>query len=277
MPIVHAIVLGITQGLSEFLPISSSGHLLLVPWVFGWTDFAGRADLEKTFDVALHIGTLIGAVWYFRHDIVTFVRAWLRSVRERRIEGDAARMAWLIGLTAIPGALVGAAFQSPIEEHLGQKWLIATMLIVFGLVLLWADRLRGYRAANDFRLRDAVILGTVQAIALQPGVSRSGSTITGARVLRFDRDGAARLSFLMSLPITAGAVVYKGAELVADGGMPPGFGPAFFWGVVASAITGFIAVWGTLRFVRTRTFAPFVVYRVLAGLGVFALLASSIR
>lgn len=276
MPILHAIVLGITQGLSEFLPISSSGHLLLVPWVFGWHDFAGRADLEKTFDVALHIGTLVGAVWYFRHDIASFVRAWLRSVRDRRIEGDAARMAWLIGLTAIPGALVGAAFQSPIEEHLGQKWLIATMLIVFGIVLLWADRLRGYRAANDFRFRDAVILGAVQAIALQPGVSRSGATITGARVLHFDRDAAARLSFLMSLPITAGAVVYKGAELVRDG-MPPGFAPAFFWGIAASAVTGFAAVWGTLRFVRTRTFTPFVAYRVLAGLGVFALLASPLR
>jgi undecaprenyl-diphosphatase len=278
VPIVHAIVLGITQGLSEFLPISSSGHLLLVPWLFGWDDFAARADLEKTFDVALHIGTLVGAVVYFRHDLVTFARAGLRSLRERRASDDPSRMAWLLLVTAVPGAVVGGLFDRPIEEHLGQEWLIATMLIVFGLVLLWADRLTGYRAANDFRLRDALLMGTAQAVALQPGVSRSGATITAGRWLRFDRDGAARLSFLMSLPVTAGAVLYKGAKLfLSDGGIPAGFGPAFAWGVVASGITGFVAIWGTLRYVRTRTFTPFVVYRVALGVLVYVLLVTSVR
>ena len=279
MPILHAIVLGITQGLSEFLPISSSGHLLVVPWLFGWHDFSGSAaDLEKTFDVALHLGTLVGAIAYFRGDLAAFTKAGLRSIRIRRVDDDTARMAWLLLVSAVPGAVIGALFDSWIEEHLGQIWLIATMLIVFGIVLLAADRLEGHRPTAEFSLRDALLMGTAQAVAFQPGVSRSGMTITAGRWLRFNRDGAARLSFLMSLPITAGAVLYKGVKLfVADGGIPAGFGPAFGWGVVTSGITGFVAIWGTLRYVRTRTFTPFVAYRVVAGLAVYGLLLSTFR
>lgn len=278
MPILHAIVLGITQGLSEFLPISSSGHLLVVPWLFGWHDFSGSAaDLEKTFDVALHLGTLVGAIAYFRGDLAAFTKAGLRSIRIRRVDDDTARMAWLLLVSAVPGAVIGALFDSWIEEHLGQIWLVGAMLIVFGFVLLLADRLHGHRPTGEFSLRDALIMGTAQAVAFQPGVSRSGMTITAGRWLRFNRDGAARISFLMSLPITAGAVLYKGAKLAADGGIPAGFGPAFFWGVVASGVTGFVAIWGTLHYVRTRTFTPFVVYRVLAGLTILGLLASTFR
>lgn len=278
MPILHAIVLGVTQGLSEFLPISSSGHLLLVPWLFGWRDFVGpAADLEKTFDVALHLGTLVGAVAYFWGDLRAFATAGVRSIATRRIDDDTTRMAWLLLISAIPGAVVGGLFDSWIADHLGQVWLIGVMLIVFGLVLLLADRLRGYRPATEFGLRDAVVMGAAQALALQPGVSRSGFTITAGRWLRFDRDAAARISFLMAIPITAGAALYKGAKLVADGGIPPGFGGAFFWGVVTSGITGFVAIWGTLRYVRTRTFTPFVVYRVALGIAVLALAASSFR
>jgi len=277
VPIVHAITLGVTQGLSEFLPISSSGHLILVPWLFGWHDFVRQPHLEKTFDVALHAGTFVGAVAYFRHDIVAFARAGWRSIRTRAIEGDTDRIAWLLLLSAVPGAVIGALFETTIEDKLGKIWLIATMLIVFGFVLLVADRLKGYREGNDFRFRDAVIMGVVQAAALQPGVSRSGVTITAGRALRFNRDGAARLSFLMSLPIIGGAALYKGLKMVKDGGIPAGFGPAFAWGTAASAVTGFIAVWFLLRLIRRSTFTPFVVYRVLAGVAVLAVLASSFR
>ena len=277
MPIVHAIALGVTQGLSEFLPISSSGHLILVPWLFGWHDFLRQPHLEKTFDVALHAGTFVGAVAYFRQDIAAFARAGWRSMRTRSITGDADRMAWLLLLSALPGALIGAAFETTIEDKLGKIWLIATMLIVFGLVLLVADRLSGYREANDFRLRDAVIMGALQAAALQPGVSRSGVTITAGRALRFNRDGATRISFLMSLPIIGGAALYKGLKVMKEGGIPAGFGPAFAWGTAASALTGFIAVWFLLRLVRRQTFTPFVVYRVLAGIAVLSILASSFR
>jgi undecaprenyl-diphosphatase len=267
VPIIHAIVLGITQGLSEFLPISSSGHLRLVPWLFGWDDFAGRVSLEKTFDVALHLGTLIGALAYFRADVVRYARAGLR--RDARDTTDG-RLAWLLVLSTIPAALTAALLADVIERKTGYIWLIATMLIVFGLVLGWADRRPGVRTLDEVRPRDAVLMGVGQALALQPGVSRSGVTMTAGRLGGLGRDGAARFAFLMSLPITAGALVFKGMDVVSEG-IPDGFTAPFVWGIVASGITGWFAVWGTLRLIRTRTFTPFVVYRVVAGVAVLAL------
>lgn len=268
MPIVHAIALGITQGLSEFLPISSSGHLRLVPWLFGWDDFAGRAPLEKTFDVALHLGTLIGAIAYFRKDVIRYARAGLR--RDARDTSDG-RLAWLLVASTIPAAITGALFADVIEDKTGYIWLIATMLIAFGVALGWADRRTGERGIEDVRLRDALLMGAGQAVALQPGVSRSGVTMTAGLLGGLGRDGAARFAFLMSLPITAGALLFKGVEVAADGGVPDGFAAPFVWGVVASGITGWLAVWGTLRLIRTRTFAPFVLYRVVVGVGVLVL------
>jgi undecaprenyl-diphosphatase len=274
VPILHAIVLGVVQGLTEFLPVSSSGHLLLTPWLFGWHDFGGNASFEKTFDVALHLGTLVGAVAYFRKDLLAMLRAVLAPARQEL--ADERRLAWLLVLSAVPGAIIGGLFETPIEHRLGKIWLIAVMLIVFGLLLLWADRLRGHRPIDTFRVRDAVLMGAAQAIALQPGVSRSGVTITVGRKLGFDRDAVARLSFLMSLPIIAGAVVYKGAKLLKDG-FPHDMTWPFISGIVASGITGYAAVWLVLRLVRTRSFTPFVIYRVLAGATVLGLLASSFR
>jgi len=278
IPILHAIVLGITQGLSEFLPISSSGHLILVPWLFGWKELLGpaNAELNKTFDVALHAGTLVAIIGYFRRELGRLAVAGITSVRERAIRTPDERMAWLLVLSAVPGALVGVALESVINEKLGQIWLIAVMLIVFGLVLSVADKLPGHRKDMDYGRREALIMGTAQAVALSPGVSRSGITITAARWLGFERDAAARLSFLMSLPITAGAVLFKGAKLAVNG-LPPGTAGPFFWGIVASAVTGIAAVALVLRVVRTRTFRPFVVYRLVAGVAVLAILASPLR
>lgn len=270
MPILHAIALGITQGLSEFLPISSSGHLRLVPWLFGWDDFAGQASLEKTFDVALHLGTLIGAIAYFRSDVVRYARAGLRRDAGQTVDG---RMAWVLVASAIPAGVTGALFADVIERKTGYIWLIATMLIVFGLVLGWADRRSGSRTFDEVRLRDALLMGAGQAVALQPGVSRSGVTMTVGRLAGLGRDGAARFAFLMSLPITAGALVFKGADVFGEGGIPDGFAAPFLWGIVASGITGWLAVWGTLRLIRTRSFGPFVVYRLVVGLGVLVLYA----
>lgn len=263
MPVLHAIVLGIVQGLSEFLPISSSGHLRLVPWLLGWHDFSGQLRLERTFDVALHLGTLVGAVAYFWRDLVQL------AFRERRL-------GLVLLASTMPAALVGAIFSDSLDGLARHEWLIGVLLVVFGLVLLWADRLGGDRVRDDLRLRDAVVIGAVQAAALVPGVSRSGATITAARYQRFDRDAAARISFLMSLPIIGGALLWESRRLVSDG-MPPGFGAAFAWGIVTSAVTGYLAVWGTLRLVRTRSFTPFVVYRVLVGLAVVVIAASSLR
>ncbi len=279
IPVLHAIVLGIVQGLSEFLPISSSGHLILVPWLFGWTELTGsaNADFNRTFDVALHLGTFVGAAAYFRADIARLARAAWTSVRARRVDTPDQRLAWLLALSAVPGATVGALLESTIGDHLGQIWLIAVLLIVFGLVLLVADRLPGDRDAEQFHFRDAAVMGMCQAAALVPGVSRSGVTITAGRFLGFQRDAAARISFLMSLPIIAGAGVYQGAQVVAEGGLPAGTLPAFAWGMVASAVTGALAVWLVLRVVRTRSFLPFVIYRVLVGLAVLGLLATNFR
>lgn len=270
MPILHAIVLGITQGLSEFLPISSSGHLRLVPWLFGWDDFAGNEHLHKTFDVALHLGTLVGALAYFRADVVRYAKAGLRRDARETTDG---RLAWMLVASTIPAAITGALFADVIEEKTGYIWLIATMLVVFGLVLAWADRRPGFRHLEDMRLRDAMFMGVGQAVALQPGVSRSGVTMTAGRLTGLGRDGAARFAFLMSLPITAGALLFKAVDVVDGGGIPDGFVAPFAWGIVASGITGWLAVWGTLRLIRTRTFTPFVVYRVVAGLAVLALYA----
>ena len=270
MPILHAIVLGITQGLSEFLPISSSGHLRLVPWLFGWDDFSGHANLEQTFDVALHLGTLVGAVAYFRRDLVRYVVAGFTEPRST--DG---RLAWFLLASSIPAAITGALLESTFDDLADAEWLIGVLLVVFGLVLLWADRLHGHRSRDEYGRRDALLTGTAQALALAPGVSRSGVTITAARWLGFDRDAAARLSFLMSLPIIAGALAFKSLDVVGD--FPSDFTGAFVWGIVASGATGWLAVWATLRIVRTHTFTPFVVYRVAAGTAVIIVAATGLR
>ena len=253
MPILHAIVLGIVQGLSEFLPISSSGHLVIVPWLFGWHELDNNLDLKRTFDVALHMGTFVGAVVYFRKDIWRFI------FQDRRT-------GWLLVLASVPAAAIGALLDTVVEEQLSAEWLIGVMLIVFGLVLWWADRLPERRGESDFGPRPALLMGMAQAAALQPGVSRSGVTISAARALGFDRDAAARLSFLMSIPIIAGAALYEGLKVVRDGGLPAGTEAPFVWGVLSSAVTGFIAIWFLLKLIRSRGFAPLVIYRVLLGL-----------
>ncbi len=272
MSIVHAIVLGVVQGLAEYLPISSSGHLILVPWLLGWNDFAGDESLKKAFDVALHLGTLVGAVAYFRSDIARLVRAAI--VGPTCKDG---RLAWLIVLSAVPAAISGALLADTIEENTEQVWLVAVMLIVGALALAWADGVLGRRSIDEVSTRDAAVMGLGQALALQPGVSRSGVTITLGRYMGLGRDAAVRFAFLMSLPITAAALVYKAVDVNAQGGVPPGMRAAFLWGIVASAVTGYIAVWGMLKLVATRSFASFVLYRLVLGLAVLALVATPVR
>ena len=272
MSIFHAIILGITQGLSEYLPISSSGHLIIVPWLFGWDDFAGNESLEKTFDVALHLGTLVGAVAYFRHDIVRLTKA--AFTRPRSSDG---RLGWLVVVSSLPAAVTGALFADAIEENTNQLWLIAVMIIVGALLLALADGVRGKRTIDEVSLSDALAMGVGQALALQPGVSRSGVTITVGRFMGLGRDGAARFAFLMSLPITTGALLFKWFDVQGDGGIPAGFRAPFVWGIVASGVTGYIAVWGTLKLIRTHSFLPFVVYRLVLGVSILLMLATPFR
>jgi undecaprenyl-diphosphatase len=280
VPILHAIVLGLVQGLSEFLPISSSGHLILVPWLLGWNDFAGyegAESIEKAFDVSLHIGTLIAVVAYFRRELAVYIREGVLMVvrrdRPRTVEG---RIAWLLLLATVPAAIVGAVFEQQIDEHLGEPWIIGVSMIVFGLLLWWADQQKGDRPLDDLSTADAVKVGAAQALALNPGTSRSGITITAARWVGFDRDSAARLSFLMSVPVIAGAVLFKAVKLANDG-IPDGLVWPMIAGIVTSAIAGWFAVWGTLKLLRTQTFLPFVIYRVLLGVAVLGIAASSWR
>ncbi len=277
MPVLHAIVLGIVQGLSEFLPISSSGHLILVPELLDWRELSNHPELNKTFDVALHIGTLVAAVWYFRRDIGRYIVAAVHSIRTRSIRTTDERIAWLLAISTVPGAIVGATLGSTIDEELGDPILIGVMLIVFGVVLWFADRLSGSRVETEFRTRDAIIMGVAQAVALQPGVSRSGVTMSAARWLHFDRESAARLSFLMSIPIIAGAALYKAIKVATGNGIPDDFVEPMIWGTLASAVSGFIAIAGLLRLLNRGTFAPLVIYRVALGIGVIIVFATGVR
>jgi undecaprenyl-diphosphatase len=276
MPLIQAILLGIVQGLTEFLPISSSGHLLLLPWGLGWEELES-ASLKKSFDVALHLGTLIAVIGYFRRDLLRYAVAGAGCLvhRRRPVQTDE-RLAWLLVLATIPAVLVGLVLESFIEEALGSPVVIGVSLIGFGLLLWWADRSTGVRPVEEMRLRDALLVGMAQTLALNPGTSRSGITMTAARRAGFGRDAAARISFLMSVPITAGAVTYKLAQLAREG-VPEGFVEPMIWGILTSAVAGWLAVWGTIRLVRTHTFVVFVIYRVALGTIVLAVVAGGWR
>ena len=275
MSILQAIVLGLVQGATEFAPVSSSGHLILVPWIFGW-EAIGDADLQKTFDVALHLGTLLGAVIYFRRDIARYLRAWIRSIRARRLSTPDERIAWALVIGTIPGAIVGFLLEDVIQEELGAPWLIAVMLVVFGVVLVVVDRVaRSDRVFDTIGPRTGLALGTAQALALQPGVSRSGVTITAARALGLDRESAARFSFLLSLPIIAGAGLYKAIDVAGTG--LQGYGAEFVAGMVSAAISGFAVIWWLLRYLQRHDFMVFLWYRVALAALVFLLILTGAR
>jgi undecaprenyl-diphosphatase len=276
MPIIHAIVLGLVQGLSEFLPISSSGHLIFVPWLFGWNDFDSDS-VQKAFDVALHIGTLAAVCIYFRRDLLIYIRDGWRALRSRgRRATPEGRLAWLLLLATLPAAAVGAVFEKQIDEQLGRIPLIAVSLIVFGLLLGWADRLPGKREIESMDGRDALIIGAAQVLSLNPGTSRSGITITAGRMQTFTRETAARISFLMAIPVTAGAALFKVGKLVKDG-IPDGLAVPMIVGILTSGVAGWVAVAGLLRYVRTHSFTPFVIYRVVLGVALLIVAVTGLR
>jgi len=276
MPIFHAIVLGLVQGLTEFLPVSSSGHLLLVPWLMGWNDFAD-VSVEKAFDVALHLGTLIAVAGYFRKDLSKYIQDGLRMVFQRqRPSTPEGRLAWLLVVASIPAALFGAVFGNWVDENLGKPVIIGVSLMVFALVLAWADRRRGERDFSQMSRRDAGLIGMAQVLALNPGTSRSGISISAARLLGFDRDSAVRFSFLLSIPVTAGAVLVKLTKLLNDG-VPDGLAMPMLIGIVTAGLSGWLAVAGLLRLIKTQTFNAFVIYRLAAGMAVVVIAASAWR
>ncbi|MDQ5873925.1 MAG: undecaprenyl-diphosphatase UppP [Actinomycetota bacterium] len=275
MGILQAIVLGLVQGATEFAPVSSSGHLILVPWIFGWM-LIGDTDVKKSFDVALHMGTLLGALIYFRRDVARYAVAWFRSIAARRMSTPDERIAWALVVGTIPGAIAGALFENVIQERLGAPWLIAVMLVAFGLLLVFVDRrARSDRTFDSIGPKEGLLLGTAQALALQPGVSRSGVTMTAARAMGLDRESAARFSFLLSLPIIAGAGAYKAVDLAQTG--LQGHAAEFVAGIVASAISGFVVIWGLLRYLKRHDFTVFLWYRVAVATVVVVLILANIR
>jgi undecaprenyl-diphosphatase len=276
LSVLQAAVLGLTQGVSEFLPISSSGHLIAVPWAFGWKDVYCAKEGNKLFDVALHMGTFVGAAVYLRRDLWSLVTAWFASVRARAVRNPRERLAWYLVLSAIPGALAGAAFENVITEHLGQPWQIAVFLAVFGVVLWWVDRRAPQRTGyEDMSGTQAGAMAAAQAVALMPGVSRAGITITAARATGVSRDAAARFSFLMSLPIILGAGLYSALSL-GDAGTG-GQGAQFAVGVLFSAVSGGLAVFGVLSFLRRHSFGAFAAYRVAAAVLMLLLIVTNVR
>ena len=276
MSALEALLLGIVQGLTEFLPISSSGHLILVPWLQEYHFLQDNEAFNKTFDVALHAGTLAAVLIYLRAEIVRLLRALWGSVRRRAVGGAEERLAWAIVVGTIPAVIAGGLGEGLIEDHLGDPWQIAILLIVFGLLLGYADRRPQREGLEDVGPRQGLYIGLAQVLSLAPGVSRSGITITAARFLGLDRDSAARISFLLLTPVTAGAVVFK-AFGAASEGLPPGVAGPMIVGTIAAAVSGYLAIAGLIAFVRRHSYDVFVVYRVLLGIALLLLIATGVR
>ena len=253
---LQAVWLAIIQGLSEFLPISSSAHLILPSEVLGWPD-QGLA-----FDVAVHVGSLMAVMIYFRKDIVSLTQAWLDSVFVRRHSPES-RLAWYIVLGTVPAGLTGLILGGLIELHLRSMAVIAFTTIFFGLLLAWADiRGRGQRDLNQFTWKSALFVGAAQALALIPGTSRSGITITAALALGFDRESAARFSFLLAIPVIILSGGLKGLELINSATVD--------WSIIAigtllSAVTAYLCIKLFLKVIQQIGMMPFVVYRMLLG------------
>lgn len=271
MNILQAIILGIVQGLTEFIPISSSAHLIIVPWLFGWDD-PGLA-----FDVALHLGTLIALLWFFAADWVRVIRAGIASIVERKIGDDLdRRLAWLLVIGCVPGGIAGVLAESKLEElfhqpnsaHRADAMIaIGVIIALLGAALFIVERIaRHVRGMATLSLKDAIVVGLAQALAIFPGVSRSGATITAGLALGFEREAAARFSFLLSAPIIAGA----GAKSLFDvygelrrGALGSSELTLFAVGFLAAAISGYLCIKFLLRFLQRNSTDIFVYYRWL--------------
>jgi undecaprenyl-diphosphatase len=265
LTVLQAIVLGALQGLAEFLPISSSAHLALTPWILGW-ESPGLA-----FDVALHLGTLAAVLWFFRSQWATLARAAWRITLTRRVETEEERRVIFLVIATIPGGVGGLLLADYAETVFRTPALIATTLIIMGIILWAIDRFSPHeRALGDMRWTHALIFGVAQVLALVPGVSRSGSTMTAGRALRFHRESAAVFAFLMSMPITAAAAIYEVPKAIAEGGL----GAPIVAGVITSALCGWLAISVLLRYVARHGYGVFAIYRIVFGLAVLGLVAA---
>ncbi len=258
LDLLKAVVLGLIQGLTEFLPISSSAHLRIFPEWFGW------GDPGAAFTAVIQIGTELAVLIYFRHDIWRIGSTWVRSLYRPEYRGHLdARMGWYVIVGSLPIVLLGVLFKDVIEQDLRNLWIIAVALIVLGLVLGIADRFAGTRTLKQVGLKDAILLGMAQAMALVPGVSRSGATISMGLFLGMGREAATRFAFLLAIPAVVGAGLYELKE-IPHGHNDYGWGPTIV-ATVVSFVVGYAAIAWLLRYVSTHSYLPFVIYRVALG------------
>ena len=262
MTILQAVILGLAQGLGEFLPISSSAHLVLIPWLFGWE------DPGLTFDVALHLGTLVAVVIYFWKDWLELILKGFTDARS--VKG---RLFWFLVAATVPGAIGGFLLEKKAETVFRSPVLIGVMLIVMGILLYWADRRSSKKIEmNKITFRSSLFVGISQVLAIIPGVSRSGVTMTTGLMTGLTREGAARFSFLLSTPIIFGAALVKLPGVVSN---PSVITLNFVIGILVSCITGVAGIGFLLRYVQTKDFFPFVWYRFI--LGVIVIMIAAVR
>jgi undecaprenyl-diphosphatase len=277
MSIIQAIILGLVQGLTEFLPISSSGHLVLVPWLFNWHVLLNNPELNKTFDVALHLGTFVAVLVYFWRDVVHMLAAWGRSIARRSIADPEAKLAWLLLLSTVPAGVIGVWGEKFIETRLGKPWLVAVAIILVALVMWVIDRrVFNPRPLETLGPKGALGIGFAQALALWPGVSRSAVTMMAGMLLKFTRGNAARYSFLLTIPVIGGAAAYKALKLVHTG-LPPGTAMPFAVGTLTAAGSGLAAVSFLIGYLKTHTFRVFIIYRLVVGVAVLVIILSGAR
>lgn len=270
--LLKAAALGVVQGLTEFLPVSSTGHLILAGKVLN----VDEDEYGLAFDMALHMGTLLALLWFFGGEWVGLGKGALRSARDRSLGDPQGRLAWLIVIGTIPAAVAGFAFESEIEDAFREPALVATMLLLFSAVFVWAEAVgKRTRRIGDLRMVDAVVVGLAQAVALVPGTSRSGATISAGLFLNVDRADAARFAFLLSAPIIAGAGLRQLGGVAgdfADGTLTAEDFAFFATGFACAAVVGYASIAFLMRFLVTNTLMPFVIYRVGLALVIFAVL-----
>jgi undecaprenyl-diphosphatase len=283
LPIYQAVVLAIIQGLAEFIPVSSSGHLIIVRRLLGWNELSPAHEL--TFDVALHFGTLLSVLFYFRRTWIQIIRAALGGKVVRFSEAGGAdqnltteeqreerMLLWFLAIATIPGAIAGKLLEHSAEDYFREHiYLIAGAMIAVALVMWWGEKAGQLKKPlTGVSFADAIVVGCAQAAALVPGVSRSGATITAGLFRNMTREAAVRFSFLLSTPIIAGAALLKAHELRKEG-LPPGMHAPFLVGVVVSAIVGYGAIAWLIRYLQSNSLKVFILYRIVAGVIVIGL------
>lgn len=266
MDYIQAVTLGVVQGLTEFLPISSTAHLTLVPWLLKWQ------DPGLTFDVALHIGTLVAVVFYFRTDLLHMFTAWLRSFAHRDRSDPYQNLSWMVIWGSIPAVIAGLVLDDYVAGVFRSPYVISAMLIVVGVLIFIAERVaKPVRTWQEMTLKDAIFIGFAQACALIPGTSRSGSTIMMGLFLGLQRADAARFSFLLGFPVILGSTIFKLKGINSD---PALFAmiPYMLVGVAASALSGYVCIAYLMKFLQTQTMTVFVVYRIALGFVIIGLI-----